>query len=373
MDADLQPIYERVMSAARPEDVFAEMNLVLPRRLLEKHLFPELSEYRAVLESSQYSNPDDQSSAEAAQTRFEQLYTQALASAEKGRYNVDGFSPQPLRQSGRAIIVDGVTYNIEGEYWSGERCALHRARFAVLGGTASALVKLANTSDDNLLISNEIRILDNLHATVGGKELGQWRFLPFVYGRFSAGKRLGTVERFFDGITLVDIRNNALHRSGLDQRHMVWVLDRVLNLLGYVHQQGVIHGRISPSRILIRPSNHNAIVTGWSRAVYQPATTGEVIVSSHDVFTAPEVVQGGGLGPWTDVYSLGKTMIWLLGGDPHTNAMPVEVEVKIQRFLLNMVRQNPRARPRDAWQLYRAQNALKDSLWERQFRHLELA
>jgi len=65
-------------------------------------------------------------------------------------------------------------------------------------------------------------------------------------------------------------------------------------------------------------------------------------------------------------------MIWLLGGDPATNTVPDDVEPKLRTFLRNMVRKSIKARPNNAWRLYKAQNRLKDRLWKRQFRHLHM-
>jgi hypothetical protein len=116
------------------------------------------------------------------------------------------------------------------------------------------------------------------------------------------------------------------------------------------------------------------MLTGWSQAVYKPGITGEQVQSGPDnPFLAPEVNTTGAVGPWTDIYSLGKCMIWIVGGNPHTNEMPDTVHPKIQRFLQSTVRESPGARPQDAWQLYKAQNRLKDTLWERRFLHLNLA
>lgn len=372
MDADLTPVYERIKTAVRPEDLFSELHMLLPPRLLEEHLKSEVAAYRAVLDAKLYGSLEDQEAAEWAHERFEQFLTQALASAAGGTYSVDGFSNQPLSTRRRKVTVNGVTYEVGKVLHQNQFRSVYEARFGVTGGTGGAIIKLANSPTENLSLNNEIRILDQLYRKVDDKELGYWRFLPFLYGRFSAGSRLGVIERYFEGVTLDMVSQDPLHRSGLHQRHMVWVLDRTLNVLGYVHRQGVVHGSIDPERIRIRPSNHNVLLTGWSRAVYKPAVTGEIVRADESPFLAPEVKRGGVTGPWTDIYSLGKTMIWLLGGDPEGKTMPEMVEPKLQRFLQNMVRENPRARPNDAWQLFKAENRLKDSLWERRFLHLEL-
>lgn len=374
MDADLAPVYERVMNATRPEDMFREFHMVLPERLLEEHLSTEVDRFREILNPDMYSAPDDVAAARAAREQFESLYKGALAKAARGLYALDGYLPLPVPNGGQKITVDGVTYTIGQKVYEGEHSSLYEAYFPHDNGRAKAMVRVAHLDHDNPFLNNEIRILDRLHRKIADKELGYWRYLPYVLGRFQAGNRTGIVYRWFEGVTATDIRLNRLHKDGLDQRHMIWIYDRMINLLGFAHNRGIVHGRIEPDRLLVRPSNHNVMLTGWGQAVYKPAVTGEYISPGAETpFSAPEVHRSGVVGPWTDIYSLGKSMIWLLGGDPSSNRMPDTVHPKIQRFLLNTVREKPQARPQDAWQLYKAQIRLKDSLWERQFLHLDLA
>ncbi len=369
MDADLRPTYDRIMQAHRPEDAFKELTVILPPRLLAKHLAPEMDEMRKVLDPERYSSHDDKDAAGEARARLDAFHAEALAKAEKGLYALDDYTPFLPPSNGRNIVVGGVTYAVGEKFHIGGHADLYRGRMRVDQGSAGVVIRLAHEPDDNPFLYNEIRILDLLHRT----DVGYWRNVPFMLGRFNANDRVGIVYRNFEGLTLEGVRANRLHIKGLDQRHVVWVMDRLLGLLGYAHSIGVIHGRIAPQRVRVRPSNHNAMLTGWGCAVYRPAVTGERIPQGGDAFEAPEVREGGEVGPWTDIYCLGKTLIWLIGGDPVTNEMPETVEPIIRQFLVNMVRKNPMGRPQDAWQLYKAQNRLKDSLWERRFIHLNLA
>lgn len=368
MDADLHVHYDRVMSARRSEDIFKELTVLLPPRLLIEHLAPEMESYRKVFDEKAYSSRDDREAARDARERLESLYQQALDRAAQGLYVLDDYT-MLLPSSGRKVVVGENIYHIGEKFHVGEHSALYKGRMNIDDGSAGVVIRVAHTPNDNPFLFSEIRILDILHQ----HDVGYWKNIPYVLDRFMAGERVGIIYRYFDGVTLADIRADQLHAHGLDQRHAIWVLDRMLGLLGYVHGTGIIHGRIEPEKIRVRPSNHNAMLTGWGQSVWKPATSGEILVSSRGQFEAPEIALGMEIGPWTDIYSLGKTIIWLLGGDAVTNAIPDSVEPKIKRFLLHMVLKNPRARPHDAWQLYKAQNILKDSLWERRFLHLNLS
>lgn len=368
MDADLEPLYERIMRAARPEDVFQELTVVLPPRLLKKHLGPEMDQMRQVLTEESFSSAEDRDAVKEARAKLESLYIRAMKKAGEGLYALDDYQMLLPPSGASRIEVAGHQFTVGEKFHVGEHSVLYKGRVSVDQGSAGVAIKVANSSADNPLLFNEIRMLERLHR----KDVGYWRNIPFMLGRFTANERVGIITRYFEGTTLTNVRASPLHREGLDQRHVVWVLDRLLGLLGYMHSMGIVHGRIEPEKIRIRPSNHNALLTGWGRAVYRPATTGERVAPAGGVFEAPEVSRSGDVGPWTDIYSLGKTLIWLIGGDPTSNEMPDAVEPQIRKFLESMVRKNPRARPRDAWKLYEAQNRLKDSLWPRQFIHLNL-
>ena len=368
MDSDLQPVYDRVMNASRPEDLFDELRMVLPARLMEEHLKSEIAALRAVVDNSKYEQYDDQEAAKLASDKLESLYIEAIRKSDAGLYNLNDYKMVPVTGNTKVITVKDNRFVIGPKRHIGTHSTIYDGRVEIDEGTGAVMFRVANTPEDNPYLFKEIQVLDRLHQ----KDVGYWRSLPHSFGQFNTGERVGIVYRKFDGYTLEEIRSYILHKDGLDQRHMIWILDRLLSLLGYVHSRGVVHCHISPASVRVRPSNHNILLTGWSGSVSKPAITGERTHTSNSVFEAPEISVSGRIGPWTDIYAAGKTMIWILGGDPVTNEIPNNVEPKIRKFLCNMVRESINARPHDAWQLYKAQNRLKDSLWTRQFRHLEM-
>lgn len=368
MDADLAPVHERVMQATRPEDAFRPLTVIVPPQLLVEHLTPEMEEMLAVLSPERYTAYDDRTAASEAKAKLERLYAEGIEKARRGQYALDDYTMLLPPTGGRVIEVDGARYTIGEQLHVGEHSAIYKGRMKAGRGSAGVAIRVANTPDDNPHLFTEIRMLDYLHR----QEVGYWKNIPFMFARFMAGERVGVIQRYFEGVTLTQVRADRLHRDGLDQRHVMWIMDRMLGLLGYTHRLGIVHGRIEPERIRVRPDNHNALLSGWGHAVYRPAVTGERLRAVGGVFEAPEVRDSGEVGPWTDIYCLGKTLIWLIGGDPATDEMPSSVEPIVRRFLRNMVRKSPRARPHDALQLYDAQNRIKDSLWERRFIHLDL-
>jgi Lipopolysaccharide kinase (Kdo/WaaP) family len=54
--------------------------------------------------------------------------------------------------------------------------------------------------------------------------------------------------------------------SGLDPRHVVWMWRRVLEVLGYLHDNGWSHGDLGAEHLLVHPANHGVLIIGWSQA-----------------------------------------------------------------------------------------------------------
>jgi serine/threonine protein kinase len=230
------------------------------------------------------------------------------------------------------------------------------------------VIKIAADSSCNQRLQNEVRILDALHEAA----LPQWKHLPLVLDRFQAGGRFGIVQRKISGFSLGEVRRHRQHINGVEQRHVAWMMDRLFSCLGFVHSLGVVHGSLGAEQVIVQPESHNVIVCGWNGAVLNPAVTGEKIIVSADDLPAPEIIEDQPVGPWTDIYALGKLMIWVLGGNPADNTMPDSVDEKIQRFLLSLVHENYRLRPDNAWDLHDQQCRIKDSLWPRKFLHFDM-
>lgn len=58
----------------------------------------------------------------------------------------------------------------------------------------------------------------------------------------------------------------ALQPAGVDARHAVWIWRRMLELLGWLHAQGWVHGALSPAHALVEPAGHGVVLCGWQAA-----------------------------------------------------------------------------------------------------------
>jgi eukaryotic-like serine/threonine-protein kinase len=124
-------------------------------------------------------------------------------------------------------------------------------------------------------------------------------------------------------------------------------LQPVLDVLAYIHGKGFAHGHIKPANILavcdqIKISSDGLCGTGESSRV----------LGKPSIYTAPEIADGGGVLPASDVWSLGITLVEALTQSPPAwsvaeQAEPVLPENLPQPFFdiaSHCLRRNPQQR-----------------------------
>ncbi len=99
--------------------------------------------------------------------------------------------------------------------------------------------------------------------------------------------------------------------------------------LQYAHEQGIVHGNIQPSSILVS-SDENILLTHF--AMKHPYQDGEPLVSQFNegnpAYLAPEQSLGM-VTPASDIYALGVLLYSLLGGElPYDGESPEEIALK---------------------------------------------
>lgn len=225
------------------------------------------------------------------------------------------------------------------------------------GGDEVAL-KIASDRADNDLLLNEARVLERLH----GAEHGARRHLPRLLDQFKTSDgRVGNVLDRLDGMDLTAIRERL--PGGVPARHLVWIMRRCLATLGWAHARGVLHGNVDPAHILVRPHDHMVWVVDWCYGVVEPATTGDRFKALNEIYSPPEVADRKAPVPASDLYALGKTLIFAAGGDPKAKTLPDEVDERFARLLRFLVVESARGRAQDAWQLYLEVDRVREQIW----------
>jgi hypothetical protein len=84
--------------------------------------------------------------------------------------------------------------------------------------------------------------------------------------------------------------------------------------LGAIHAAGVVHRDLKPSNVLLAADGPRVIDFGISRAVDATQLTRTGMVIGSPAFMSPEQVEGGAVGPASDVFSLGAVLVFAATG-----------------------------------------------------------
>jgi serine/threonine protein kinase len=158
--------------------------------------------------------------------------------------------------------------------------------------------------------------------------------------------RILLVMSFIPGRTLWKIIED---HGRLDPEHVGWMMERLLNILKYMHFHGVIHGDVKPQNVIIPPDGHTAVLVDFGLSMVKPTSSSRNLGRTK-VFAPPEAEAKAGmpLVPESDLYSLGMTMVHALSGDIKRTVrkeipsdVPGPLENFINRFLVRDVLSRP--------------------------------
>ncbi len=254
----------------------------------------------------------------------------------------------------------------KGDYYRFEFLAegaiarLYRADFRerANGRQRPVVLKIAREAADGPRMQNEVITLRELQRDPGA----HGKHLPEVVEPFrTAEGNAGTVLEALDGLTVTQLR--ARFPDGIPHRHALWIFRRGLSILGYAHSRGILHGNLRPEHLLVRPADHNVWLLDWTCAVVRPAETGQGFHVADPVYGPPEAHRGQPPIPPSDLYALGKVMVYAFGGDPERETIPQAVPEPLERFTRFFLKPSAVQRPQDAWELYHTLEKIRDDLY----------
>lgn len=369
MDIDLEKVYNLVMDAVCAEDIFGKLTnrgQDSPETALQK----EYDRLYAVVSPELYnSSPDDKDLAADARERLNKFFARAKTRLADEIYGLTQKGPSLRKPGHLAFKTAKREYYIGEAFAEGTIATIYDGECAIQDEFAGRVaIKIVNNPADNELAWREATVLKSLHAGNGK----QRKHLPVLLDRFqTSDQRVGLIFRYIEESQDVQtILERSEYRDGVDRKHMVWMLNRIFSAVGYAHNLGIVHGNIEPAHLMVRGRDHNVFMIDWSWAAISPAKTGDQFKIFTEHFSAPEVKKNGHPHPASDIYSIGKCMIYLLGGNIETNEMPDSVEPKLQRFLQYLVTESMAQRPHDAWEQWWFLDKLVRELWgKKKFQH----
>lgn len=221
-------------------------------------------------------------------------------------------------------------------------------------GDGLGLLKIAHSARDNDLLDGEYKVLSQIHTyTPGAGHYTQYTPRPLNHF-IASGRAVNVFTRATGYIALEDIRKLV----DFEFRHVVWMMNRALSALGYIHRNGVIHGAVNDQHLLYEPATHNMRLIDWCYSVPIGSPV-KAVVKSRRSFYPPEVFRKIACGPHTDLFMLAQAMF-----RPDLTYIPRAFRDLFELCLV----QSPASRPSDAWALQdRWRQAARKEYGEPQF------
>jgi serine/threonine protein kinase len=211
-------------------------------------------------------------------------------------------------------------YEVEHELEVG----LYQAVHSVL--PRRALLKVAREPGDSKALLREACILAALpHPGI---------VRVYETGRLSDLRTWFAYERV-EGLTLAA----TFVLGAIDAPVAVAMIRDVAEVLAYAHQRGVIHGAITPEKLVVsgRSRGFPMCVTEWGAARAHDAEA--MALGEPTLYTAPELYGGDTIDDRADVYSLGVVAYRALSAEP-PKGVPLEVHCpEVPRELTALVDQ----------------------------------
>ncbi len=242
----------------------------------------------------------------------------------------------------------------------GDICDLYRARNAK-DENQKAVFKLARDARDADLLEEEFV---NLGILNGFKDSDNFKkYLPRVVDRVEAsGRRANILSQAEESHSLADII--GLYPSGIDFRHCVWVANRALSALGFIHSVGVVHGAVIPEHILLGPVTHSMTLVDWCYSVSAESKRHiPAIVKDRKDLYPPEVSRRMPAHPATDIYMLFSSLA----------ATGTKIPKQFNGLFDWALAASPKSRPDSAWELQdRFLQVARDTYGEPKYIKLEI-
>jgi len=134
-----------------------------------------------------------------------------------------------------------------------------------------------------------------------------------VINFFQANETVYMVMVYDYGMSLDNVVRDS--KIQLDEQLIIAIFNRLLTGINIIHQQKMLHLDIKPSNILIRPDFDPLLLDfGAIRSFPKSSKNRQTKVLTKGFSPAEQYSITNTLGPWTDLYAVGATMRYCLGG-----------------------------------------------------------
>jgi len=335
---DIEKIYKKLINASRPIEIFGDISKEQIKKVFR--------------EFAKKCHPDKQPSdkrefGEEVMQLLNIMYEKALSEFEEGIYNLtDARDLYKKISPNMEFDLAGNKYKIYEYMSQGDVGEIYRG----INEDDIVYLKIALSEADNDFIDSEFNLLLSLNH----------QSIPKVVDILKINDLLSILFSDFKGIPYDIFQREYGNVAG---QHIVWMLERMLSAVGYLHSNNIVHGNIKPENIYINPDIHNVKLLDYSLAINKANEITSKYRIVNDNYSAPEVNSNIRVLPNTDIYSVGKLAIDLIGGDIKTNGMPIGVDPRVREFIRKLVDADANVRSNDAYELWDEVIAMRDQVY----------
>jgi hypothetical protein len=264
----------------------------------------------------------------------------------------DGYWPEQSEESLLSIRGPSHAYALERLLAVGDLADIYLGTFEsdpMAGVEGSYILKVSRVPDGNVRLDIERKMLAKLLAAAGATTYR--KYLPDLIESFPAKEKIPRrVNVFLHEPGFHTLEQVHEQHPALDGRHLAWIFNRLLTVLGFSHHQGAIHGAVLPCHVMVQAASHGLWLVGWGQSVVKGRAIKTISTRYRDWYPS-EVLRKQPAGPATDLFLAARCLVYLAGGDPVTNWMPDAVPQPMRQFIASCLLESARMRPDNAWAL----------------------
>lgn len=203
--------------------------------------------------------------------------------------------------------------------------------------TELAIVKLLRDRNDRARFDNEWNVLQGLQRSDAQGSQTFTRLLPqpILHGDVSAGSFAGqrvSIFRWANGFYHTFEEVHQAYPQGIPPRASIWIWRRILEVLSFIHNSGIVHGAILPAHLLVQENEHGVRLVGYGAAGRQGETL-HVLSQRYQAIYLESIKSRPILTTQLDLSMSARCMIAMLGGDLGTGSLPKAVPSRLARLI----------------------------------------
>jgi hypothetical protein len=222
--------------------------------------------------------------------------------------------------------------------------------------TELVVIKLLRNHQALALFDNEWDVLQKLQRSdaPGSDTFTTLIPQPVIQGRITGGSNTGQRVNIFRWVS--GFRHNfdevlQAYPQGIPPRASIWIWRRILEVLSFIHNSGMVHGAVLPPHLLVQENDHGVRLVDYSAAGHFGERL-QTISPRYESFYPKPVRSHASLTVQLDLTMSARCIVAILGGSPENGSLPTTVPPRLSRLIQEIALTEPSSSTRqDAWSI----------------------